>query len=210
VYCPNCASTLQSGATECPACRASFAEGAAWGPVATPPVRAAKRKPPATDPFAVAFSGKALLLFMLLGPLVAFLGVTAGAGQGSAFFLVSVYVVGSVLALFAWAPYSFALATLYVALVKYRGSLVMPGPLSAMALGAIAGAVPGFMVWSMFRCMLGRSAFGGWGSCFAASLFSDFPVSVAPGAICGALACVWWCSRRPSATKPVRAVPGRR
>lgn len=36
-YCPNCASKLASGATECPKCHAVFSREAIWTPVEEPP-----------------------------------------------------------------------------------------------------------------------------------------------------------------------------
>lgn len=204
MYCPNCGSTLRAGAGECLTCDASFTAGAAWKPVPIKPNWVVPDEAAINDPFSVAFSGKALLLFLLLGPLVAFLGAGGGV-RGSAPALMPVYLVGSFLAMFVWTAFSFSLAAWYAFLLRVRGAFLPVRAPPAFVLGALIGAGWGFFAWSMLTCLSARWVVGGWGSCFAVVFVRDFGVSLMPGAITGGLACHFLCSRLPSVATEKRA-----
>lgn len=207
MYCPNCASTLRAGADECPTCGASFTVGAAWKPVPSKPNWVVTDEAATNDPFSIAFSGKALLLFLLLGPLIAFLSA-GGGGRGSAPALIPVYLVGSFLAMLVWTAFSFSLAAWYSFLLRVRGSFLPVRAPPAFVLGALIGAGWGFLAWSMLTCLSARWVVGGWGSCLAIAFVRDFGVSLLPGAVTGGLACHFLCSRLPSGATRKRAIAG--
>jgi hypothetical protein len=60
-YCPNCATELASGASECPKCDAVFLPGAAWAPVEEAP-QIAPQEPQSAPDVVVAVFGRLLAL----------------------------------------------------------------------------------------------------------------------------------------------------
>lgn len=92
----------------------------------------------ANDPLSIAFSVSTLLLFVLLGPLIAFFA-SGGANVASAggYALIVVYLVGSLIAVPTWLAFSFKLASFYSIRRRPDGEILPISELLALSLGAL-------------------------------------------------------------------------
>ena len=131
------------------------------------------------------YSKGSLMIFLLVGPLVAGLAMGGGRpGAGSAWPII--YVFGLPFAGASWLIYS----TVFHALHKVVPTSPVIGRLLfgniSFLLGGLVGAAAGYLLFTWFGCSRGLAASGPW-SCALQSFTDHWGLSVLPGAICGGI-----------------------
>ena len=141
---------------------------------------------PQADAYTIA-TGKALLVFAFLGPMIGLFATGENVSSGIPWVLIPTYIFGGPIAVQSWLLYSLAMSALVRLGARSFIGLENKPPL-LFALGAIVGATVGFAVFNAIACNSGRWLFGGWLGCFANSLNKFALLSLLPGGICGGVA----------------------
>jgi hypothetical protein len=198
MYCPNCAAEVDTGATQCQSCGASFGAEAAWKPSAQAPSQAHSVQRYDTRPTSqrLAFSGKVLAFFILIGPLIGLLGTGESVGGNKVLFaLPFVYLIGGAFALTTWILFSASFA--FIALVESRGSLPKAcfSPVALAVVAGLVGGTSGYVVWTTLGCSASGWVHGGWVPCLRVSVWRDYGISILPGFACGLFSVLLWHKR---------------
>lgn len=133
-----------------------------------------------------------LVIFMVIGPAIGAISTGEFFSKGiSPLVLIPVYIFGGALAIWVWILYSLVMSNLIK--VQNRLSLVKPeyDVIIFAVIGALIGAVMGFLVFNMVACGSGRYLFGGWIGCFENTIDKDLVLSVLPGAACGGVSALF-------------------
>jgi hypothetical protein len=128
------------------------------------------------------FSFKTLLTFVLVGPLIAWVGM---GGLSEPITLILAYPIGAFFAVLAWSVYSTALSLLQC----LPGAPVTKNSIAILlwkiVVSIFFGAASGFVVWAIPTCSISGWVLGGFTSCMKVSFFRDYYISVLPGLISG-------------------------
>lgn len=194
MYCPNCGFQVERIALECPRCTASFSSESSWKPVAEKPAHVLEFERIASTPasLSLAFSGKVLALSVLLGPLVAVVGMGMRIRDISDHpkVLLPIYTVGAPVAIVSWLLFSLAFAL--VQSWQQRASRKPASFGTGVLLGAGFGATSGFVAWALFTCSASAWGVGGWIPCLKANVLHYYAFSLVPGIVCGVAAVLLW------------------
>lgn len=137
-------------------------------------------------------TGKPLLVFFLLGPIIGAFSTGEHVLSGLPWALIPVYIVGGVIAILAWILYSLAMDVLVPIACRngfFRGD---GGRFFLMVLGIVIGSVMGFAAFNVIGCGNGRWLFGGWLGCLANSLQKFAALTLIPGGVCGGISTLFF------------------
>lgn len=140
------------------------------------------------------YSTRALMLFVVIGPLVALLSTSDASGAVKAGILPVFYFIGSLLATMCWVLFSLT----YTALRRFQersgSEAIVSSEWFTIALGPIVGAAAGYLVTGMATC-LSVQRIAPWGECAMVLIERDYGITLLPGMICGLLATLIWARR---------------
>lgn len=137
-------------------------------------------------------TGKPLLVFFLLGPLIGAFSTGEHVLSGLPLALIPVYIVGGVIAILTWILYTLAMDALVPIACRNGFFRRVGAPFFLMVLGIVIGSVMGFAAFNVFTCSNSRWLFGGWVGCLANSLQKFAALTLIPGGVCGGISTLFF------------------
>ncbi|WKB50832.1 hypothetical protein [Eleftheria terrae] len=140
------------------------------------------------------YSKRALVLFVVVGPLVALFSTSDAAGAIKAGILPVLYLIGSVLAAMCWVLFSFTFAALARLQEQSGPQSLVSTEWFTILLGPVVGAAAGYLITGMTTCS-SVQRIARLSECAMVLIERDYGITLLPGMICGLLATLIWARR---------------